>query len=105
MVDPGDTFTDDALALDTTGVEFVTPLLQTYVNGPVPVNTTLKSLVSPKHITLLPAMVAVGSGFTLSVWEVVPTHPLISVTVTVYVPAFVGLMMDPVEPSDQTNEA
>jgi hypothetical protein len=53
---------------------------------PEAVNVTLP------HPVVLPLMTAVGRGFTVTAAEVVAVHPLLFVTVTVYVPLEVNVL-------------
>ena len=55
------------------------PLLQEYVPPPVAVNV----VGVPLQITELPVILAVGNGFTVTVWLAVDVQPDAFVTVTV----------------------
>ena len=58
--------------------ELVAPLFHTYAVPPLAVNVVL----APVHISMSPLILAIGSGFTVTVTLVEPWHPLPSVTVT-----------------------
>ena len=48
-------------------------------------------VLAPLHIVVLPVILAVGSGLTVTVTLVLASHPLASVTTTLYVVVTLGL--------------
>ena len=48
-------------------------------------------VLAPLHIVVLPAILAVGSGFTVTVTLVLASHPFASVTTTLYIVVALGL--------------
>jgi hypothetical protein len=80
-------------------VEVVAPVLQAYVAAPVPpagVAASVAGSVLEQTSGLLTD--TVGFALAVSVPEAEPAHPLVSVTVTEYVPAVLVLMVDVVAP-------
>src|ERR1051325_5632290 len=80
-------------------VEVVAPVLHANVFEPVPppgvaVNIAGSVLAQTSGLLTL----TVGFGLTVRVPEPVPVHPFVSVTVTLYVPAVLVLMVEVVAP-------
>ena len=73
----------------------VAPVLQTYVNGVVPIaELAVNVVLVPAHTTAVPLMIGVNAGFTVIVLTAdVVEHPVLFVTVTVYVAVVAGLTM------------
>ncbi|MBL0238322.1 MAG: hypothetical protein IPQ02_17455 [Saprospiraceae bacterium] len=65
-----------------------------YVNGAVPTLAfAVNVLLVPAHILVSPVIVTTGFGSTVNVRLAVPVHPFASVTVTLYVPAVLTLIL------------
>jgi hypothetical protein len=67
------------------------PVLQAYVPPPLAVNVD----VCPAQIVLVPLIAAMGAAFTVTETEPVAEHPLLFVTVMVYVVLLVGETVPP----------
>ena len=67
--------------------EVLLPPLQTYVLPPDAVS------VKEEQEEAFPAIAATGNGFTVTFLLVVPVHPLLLVTVTVYAPLVLKLFV------------
>jgi hypothetical protein len=80
-------------------VDVVAPVLQSYVTAPVPplgVAVSVAGNVLEQTVGLLTA--TVGFGWTVRVPVLDPVQPFESVTVTLYVPAMLVLIVDVVAP-------